>query len=151
MVVIKGMTVTDFLKKKTKKMSGKGMYVLFNHALTAGQIAEAKRDWGAEELFNSESADSVWRQIAPDSEIDADALGPVLSFLKRAKTGDLVFVQGEHGATFAVVDWCLRMGLVPVHSTSKRVSVEKILEDGTVEKTSRFEHVRFRKYRRCLT
>jgi hypothetical protein len=56
-------------------------------------------------------------------------------------------VQGDFGATFYVVDFCLKNNLIPVYSTSRRISVEKNGNNNKIVKTNIFEHVTFRRYK----
>jgi hypothetical protein len=58
----------------------------------------------------------------------------------------MAIIQGEFGAAFAMTDYALLQGLIPVHALTRRVSRE-VREGEVVKKTYIFEHVCFRSYR----
>jgi hypothetical protein len=56
-------------------------------------------------------------------------------------------VQGDFGATFAMIQFAYKLGMLPVYATTQRRAVES--RDGDKIVTTRvFEHVRFRIYER---
>lgn len=59
---------------------------------------------------------------------------------------DAVMCQGEFTLTFQIVTELKRMGVRVVSACSERVVEERKLEDGTIEKISRFRFVKFREY-----
>ncbi|BDY11974.1 hypothetical protein HCR_02860 [Hydrogenimonas cancrithermarum] len=65
--------------------------------------------------------------------------------LEEGMPGDILFVQGDFGATCAMARWASSRGLVPVYATTKRRAIEKV-EGDRVTTTRVFEHVRFRVY-----
>ena len=58
----------------------------------------------------------------------------------------VVMVQGEMTLTFTVVSRLLSLGYQVVAATTERKVEERVLPDGSVEKTSRFQFVQFRNY-----
>jgi len=124
------------------------LLVLFNHTLTAAQKADARASLGvAEIVLPPDGIRELWSQVPPDAESLRDYLAPVWKWLsERATPGDFVLVQGEFGATFLMVNFCLKRGLVPVYSTTARQAVEKRLPNGRVQIQHTFQHVRFRRY-----
>lgn len=59
---------------------------------------------------------------------------------------DAVMCQGEFTLIFYVVNGLLKKGITCLAACTNRVTVENILEDGTVKKESEFRFVGFRKY-----
>ncbi len=86
----------------------------------------------------------------PHSEISIkDVLEPIIKWLdEKSNVGDFVLVQGDFGAVFLMVDFCLNNGLIPIYSVTKREASEEVLEDGSIVKVSRFNHIAFRRYER---
>lgn len=121
---------------------------LLNHSLTDLQVEDLKNHWDCRSvIYPPEEISRFWSQI-PESDITEDLLEPVLDWLdKCARQNDIVIIQGEFGATFALVSRCLEQGLVPVHSVTRRVAEER-KEGEAVYRASVFKHIRFRKYRK---
>jgi len=69
--------------------------------------------------------------------------------MQRLKTqgqkGDLLLVQGDFGATYALVRFAQHLGLVPLYATTARRSKE-VVENGEVKTERIFTHARFREY-----
>ncbi len=124
------------------------LFVLFNHTLTAAQEADARAALGVVEIvLPPDEIRRLWSRVPPDSETLSGYLAPVRAWLAgEAGPGDFVLVQGEFGATFLMVSFCLKRGLVPVYSTTDRQAVEKRLPGGTVRLQHVFRHVRFPRY-----
>jgi hypothetical protein len=121
-------------------------FCLLNHQLTENQIAELKKDFTVKDIiYPPQDVSLLWRSIPPDVDITKELLEPFTSWLKAAKPGDILVVQGEFGSTFALVDFALKTRLVPIHSTTKRIASET--RDGEIVRRSYiFQHVRFRRY-----
>ncbi len=126
----------------------KRMLLIFSHSLTPEQKEEGERNLSVREFVSLPSdLQSLWSQIPPEGEIEEKA-GFFIEWIKNhAKEGDFALIQGEFGMTFSLVDWCLREGIVPVYSTTKRV-YEQAKEDGKIVNRHVFRHVRFREYKR---
>lgn len=123
-------------------------YVLLNHNLTDEQIADLMANFGVTEIiYPSERTKPLWASVPPeaDSQEVIEYLRPIFDEIDTHKP-DYVVVQGESCATVAVVMYCQRSGIAPLHATTKRESVE--LPDG--KKLSKFTHVRFRMYPRFV-
>jgi len=58
----------------------------------------------------------------------------------------VVVLQGEYNAIFALVDFALNSGLIPVCAVTERVAQEE-REGETVHRKYVFEHICFRRYR----
>jgi len=124
------------------------LLVLFNHSMTDRQLRDAQENLGVSRIVTPPaSIQTLWSSIPAD----ADALEPVLAPVRQwidttAVPGDHVLVQGDFGATYLMVNYCLERGLVPVYATTRRRATEELLPDGTVRLTHTFEHRRFRRY-----
>lgn len=123
------------------------MILLFSHDLTEEQRSDAKERLGVEEFVAlPEDIQKLWSNIPAVSEDIADYLAPIQAFVEEvSSSGDVVLVQGDFGATYAMVNFCKSLDLLAVHATTKRNVVERE-QDGKIVKTSVFEHVLFRKY-----
>jgi len=81
-----------------------------------------------------------------NSEEIVEYLQPVRDYLiEQVESDDVVLIQGDFGATCAMVSFVKSLGGVAVYATTKRNVVEKEI-DNKIVKTSIFEHVRFRKF-----
>ena len=129
-------------------MSTPTLFLLFNHRLTAAQEADARLSLGVDRIVVPPPEISrIWVEIPPDADEITTHLAPVFSWLSDcARHNDYVLIQGEFGATFILVHEAIRLGLVPVYSTTRRQAVEQHLPDGKVEISHIFSHVRFRRY-----
>ena len=124
------------------------LIVLFNHTLTEAQKADARASLGVEAIVDPPAhIRRLWAHVPPDAEALSSYLAPICAWLaETAVPGDFVLVQGEFGATFLMVSFCLKRGLIPVYSTTDRQAVEKHLPGDTVRIQHVFRHVRFRGY-----
>jgi hypothetical protein len=123
------------------------VFCLLNHELTPKQKGELYSLFGTEIIiYPTSSISEYWSGIPVDRELSKERLEPFTSWLHEAKQGDALVLQGEHSATFALADFALQKGLVPVCAVTKRVSQE-IREGERVCKTYEFEHICFRKYK----
>ena len=125
------------------------VFCLLNHTLTGRQLQDLQDTYGADvRLFTPPDAVSkLWAQVPPEGALSKELLRPVFSWLETSAEHDVIIVQGDFGATFAVVDWALSHGRVPLYATTQRIEAEE--RDG--EKVYRhyvFEHIGFRPYQR---
>ena len=129
-------------------MSAPSLLLLFNHTLAAIQESDARISLGVARIV-APPADiqTLWSQVPPDIDDLVPYLAPVFAWLvAAARPDDFVLVQGEFGATCLAVREAIRLGLVPVYSTTSRQAVEEHLPDGRVEISHVFSHVRYRRY-----
>jgi len=124
------------------------LFLLFNHCLTETQETDARTSLGVDRIvLPSPEISRLWQEIPPESDELISYLAPIFSWLgNEAHPGDFVLIQGEFGATFLLVNEAIRLGLVPVYSTTRRQAVEQHLPDGQVKISHIFSHVRYRKY-----
>jgi len=126
----------------------KKLIVIFNHTLTERQKEDALCSLGVKQIiFPPDDLSILWRKVPPDLEKLDEYLQPLAGWLtKSAGKSDYVLIQGEFGATFFLVSFVLKQGLLPIYSTTDRKAIEEHLPDGEVEIKHRFRHVRFRRY-----
>ena len=123
------------------------IFCLLNHELTPKQKEELCSSSGATNIiYPPESISTLWAGIPTDRELTKARLEPFTAWLGEAAPGDTLVLQGEFSATFALADFALQNGLIPVCAVTERVSQE-IREGEKVCKTYVFEHICFRRYR----
>ncbi len=129
--------------KKDKKL-----FLLFSHKSTWEQLTDAGRSLGVESVVDMpEDLKKIWKQIPPDTQAINPLLEPVKNWLlKQSKCGDFALIQGDFGATWLMVNYTLKNGLVPVYSTTERRASETLHQDGTITTEHVFQHRRFRLY-----
>ena len=123
------------------------MFLLFNHTLSPIQVADATDNHGVQE-FVSLPADlhAQFRQVDPATSVLGLA-GEVVGFLEESGIDeeDLVLLQGEFRLSFAVATFLLSKGIKVVVATSRRDSVESVVDGKTVKKAV-FVHLGFMPY-----
>ena len=123
------------------------VFCLLNHELTPNQIEELHVSYGGEKItYPTEQITKLWSGIPTDSELKKIQFEPIVKWLQDAKAGDVLVLQGEYSATFALADFALQKAMTPVCAVTKRVSQET-REGEKVHKSYVFEHVCFRRYR----
>lgn len=126
----------------------RALILLFNHHLTPDQEQDARRKLGIAKVVEPPKAlRELWANVPPDlDELDA-YLEPIKQWLTTHSTpGDYVLVQGDFGATYLLVNFTFKRGLVPVYSTTQRQATEERQPDGSLQLSHRFLHKRFREY-----
>ncbi|MGX3012223.1 CRISPR-associated protein Csx20 [Helicobacter sp. 23-1044] len=122
----------------------KTLFILLNHELTEAQKSESTKRFNITNFMNI--TNEKWGNIPPDAERLDEFLGDFKTALKsNAKKGDYLLVQGDFGATYAMVRFAISLGVTPIYATTKRISVESI-EDGIKVTKKIFAHERFREY-----
>ena len=121
-------------------------FCLLNHALTQKQLAELSEKFNSiEVVYPEKNLAELWAQIPPEKSNDEVVESVALWLQCNATPGDLFIIQGEFGSTFALVDFALKNGLVPLYATTRRVAKE-FRSGETVRREYVFEHVCFKKY-----
>lgn len=121
--------------------------ILTNHQTDSEQILDLRKNWSVEcVIYPPADLKTLWGSVPPERESVDDFVFPVLSWLNSVYSpGDLVWVQGEWGATVSVLNWCKTYDCRAIYSTTKRVATEVKNLNG-VFLTHVFKHVRFRLY-----
>jgi hypothetical protein len=135
---------------RDRNTRAKRLFNLTNHELTPEQTAQARKTLGtAETVTPPEELRQKLANIPPDEPDVAGHISDLGEWLRNeAESGDVVLVQGEHGATYSLVDLASRLGAIPMHATTERKFEEVRSEDGSVTTKRVFRHVRFRPYSR---
>lgn len=121
------------------------MFLLFNHALTDDQIADARESLGIDEFVElPKELIEAWGNVPPELEDLSEYIMQFIEFLESAKEGEYVLLSGDFGACHRLALWAKDRGLKPVYATTKREAVEVSLPNGGIEKKSVFKHIRFR-------
>ena len=124
------------------------LFLLFNHAVTARQLVNARSELGVREIIEPpEALRQRWAAIPPDATTLQPWLAPVYDWLaEHARPGDYVLIQGDFGACYLLVRFAFTQGYIPVYATTERHAREQRLDDGRVRLEHTFDHVRFRRY-----
>jgi len=123
------------------------VFCLLNHKLTPRQEEELLLSSGGERInYPLAEITELWSKIPTAKELTRTHLEPFTGWLGKAAPGDIVVLQGEFNATFALADFSLHKGLIPMCAVAERIAQEK-REGETVHKTHVFEHICFRRYR----
>ncbi len=124
------------------------LIVLLNHNLTMEQILDAYHTLNINSIvYPSEEIKNIWKNIIVGDTSLLPFLSPILSWIKNiSKKEDYVLVQGDFGATYLVVRFCMLNCLIPIYSTTKRIVKEEILNSGEIKLNHIFLHKGFRIY-----
>ena len=124
------------------------LLLLFNHAPTRLQLADADAALGVERIVPlPEELKPLWDAVPPELESIEVQLAPIRAWVEDAsRPADFILIQGDFGAAYLMVRFALEKGLIPIYSTTDREAAEQHKEDGSVTLTHNFRHVRFRRY-----
>lgn len=127
------------------------LFVLLSHRLTAAQITGAATQLGVAAtavVYLPRELLDRWAGVPPDAALDwSTFLDPFYRWIAEHVTpADYLLVQGEAGATYALVRTCVARGLRPLHTTTERRSEEVTTPDGTVRTVRHFLHRAYRLY-----
>lgn len=131
--------------------SPKHMFLIFSHRLTDLQRQQAETELEIDEfVYLPENLFQKWSNVPPDTDNLDEYLRDLMVWLdENASKGDYVLVQGDYGATFMIVTYCLKRKLIPVYATTRRVAQEWN-EGGKIITVREFEHANFRRYDNCM-
>ena len=122
----------------------KTLFILINHALTPEQEEDARKNLNIDKFVNI--ADAKWSDIDPSEKGVIKVVETYKDKLRsQAKSGDVLLVQGDFGATYNMIRFAKNMGLIAVYATTKRIVSEQV-ENGKVVIKREFKHARFREY-----
>lgn len=120
------------------------MFILLSHQMTPVQYEDAKESLHVKNF--AELSKEIWSQIPCDCIDISEYLATIKhNILKSSKVGDILLVQGDFGATVAMVQFAHKHDLIPVYATTKRIAKD-IVDGDKVVTVRTFEHVRFRQY-----
>lgn len=122
--------------------------ILLSHQPMPEQLAQLEKEWSVGRIVPlPDEFRPLWTSVQPDGPFPNEAFAPLLAWLEQSTAeSDLVWVQGEFGATFLVASWCIAHRRIPVYATTRRESEDHVQPDGSVIRRQVFRHVRFREY-----
>lgn len=125
----------------------KQLFLLFSHSLTNAQKLDARNSLHVEQFISlPPDLQRLWSNIPENINDINNYLKPLKKYLKLyAKKDDYVLIQGDFSGVYDMVNFSKSIGLIPMHSTTKREVIEKTTNN-IVEKTSTFKHVIYRRY-----
>ena len=134
-----------------KQTDLKKMFLIFFHELTYFKKNAIENSGVDEFVFLPDNLKIQQSDISPYDDNLTFCLQDLISWLKiNARKSDYVLVQGDFGATFLIVDFCLKNDLIPIYSTTKREVITEIKNGENIKVSRLFTHVRFRKYERWI-
>lgn len=126
----------------------KKLFVLLNHPLLPVQLKESQEKFGITHTVTL--SNDIWLGINPYVESIAKELEPIINrLLEEGSSGDYLLVQGDFGATYAMVSVAKKNGIIPIYATTARKATE-VIENGKVITRREFNHAQFRKYEEIL-
>jgi len=126
----------------------KKLFLIFNHEITENQAMNAEKDLGITDIIDMpNNLKHIWNQIPAKEKHIARYLEPIKKWvMAHAGKDDFILVQGDFGATYLMVEFALKHGLIPVYSTTVRQAAEFTKPDGSLKTEHIFKHQLFRKY-----
>ena len=122
----------------------KTFFTLINHTLTSEQEEDARKNLNVDKFINI--TDARWSDIDPSEKSVIEFVEAYKDKLKKqAKSGDVLLVQGDFGATYNMIRFAKNMGLIAVYATTNRIVSEQV-ENGKVVIKREFKHARYREY-----
>jgi len=96
----------------------RSLFLVFNHAFTAAQEQDARSSLRVSRVLEPPGhLQALWSDVPPDLQEIREYLEPVMEWLgTNAAPGDYVLVQGDFGACYLLVEFCMGRDLVPVYS-----------------------------------
>ena len=136
------------IKEGKKESRSKKLFLIFSHKLTDKQREDAKNNLDVEEfIYLPEDLQKIWTNLSPELDDLGAALEEIKSWIsKTSSKEDYILVQGDFGATYEMVSFCKGLDLKVIYSTTKRQAHETLRDDGKVQISHLFEHIKFRKY-----
>lgn len=122
----------------------KTMFVLISHTMTEQQKEDAVSNLSVGKFVMMPT--DGWSQIPAVTEsIEPSLLKLKMQLGAQGKPKDVLFVQGDYGATFNMVQYAKEKGMTAVYATSER-KVRKVVVGEKTTTVREFRHVRFREY-----
>jgi len=139
------------LKQSLKSLTGQiampDLYLMFSHKLTEEQKKDAYNNLKCDHIIPlPPPLQKIWSNIPPDEDIAVIIKKFKVHLDASASREDYILIQGDLGMVFSLVDWCLRKGMIPIYSTTKRTAAETHKESSTIKLVHIFKHVMFRRY-----
>lgn len=124
------------------------MLLIFSHKITQSQIEDAISSLGVSEFVElPQNLKNIWGSIDPYLDDLSDVLNDFKLWIKDNSTpSDYILIQGDFGACYHLVNYAKSLSLIPIYSTTHRVTEERINANGEVITEHKFSHIKFRKY-----
>ncbi len=128
--------------------TSKKILILLNHTPDSDQIEDIKNHLKAEtKIEPDQEIKKMWANIPSHKDKISNYLNPVKDWiLKNSNEYDFIWVQGESGALFNIVNFCLKNKRWPVYSVTERNLEKEVKEEKGIKTTRIFKHVKFRFY-----
>lgn len=125
----------------------KKFIVLMSHDMSEEQKTDVKNFIDISKIVEApQNIKAIWSNINPKGILDKIELSKIINWIEQnSKIDDYILVQGEFGATFYIVDYCFKKGLIPVYATTKR-RVTEAREGDKVIINRIFVHEGYRNY-----
>jgi hypothetical protein len=126
------------------------LFLVFNHRFSDTQERDAFLSLGVREIVTLPSyLQDAWSNLPADLPCLQSVLAPLKEWLlKHAQKEDYVLIQGDFGACYLMVNFCLENQFIPIYSTTRREAKEEHGPEGSVTITHVFQHQIFRRYGR---
>lgn len=127
----------------------KKMLLIFSHELTDLQKKDATLYLGIEHFLSLPcDLQKNWSDVSPKGELPKKELQKIIDWIVgNSSKGDYLLVEGDFGATYYIVNYCLKNSLLPVYSTTNRIHDFEYRADGSVKNEHIFKHINFREYK----
>lgn len=127
--------------------ASRSMLLILSHPMTVKQRKDAEESLKVTKFVAlPEHLAFLWSDVPPDLDDLEEYLESIKQWVvENGKPGDYALVQGDFGATTALVNHCRAHGIVPVYATTRRKAVERVNGEKIIIERE-FEHVRFRIY-----
>ncbi len=123
-------------------------YWLLNHPPVQAQIDDLKANYNVVEiLFPPKDVEGRWGSVPTTKEIEREFFIPFEEWFSTIDKEDVAVIQGEPTASYALITTLIERGIKVLAGITERKSCETTV-DGRVIKTSTFEHVCFREYKK---
>ncbi|MBT3217819.1 MAG: TIGR02221 family CRISPR-associated protein [Proteobacteria bacterium] len=126
------------------------MVNITNHRLTPDQVEDARNSMGIKEVLElPPELKEAWATVPLDTAGMLAVVSTVFDWVwNKTSKNDVILVQGEYGATFALVSHLNAAHRRTVHATSKREVTERQNEHDSTETIRHFVHRGYRDYQK---
>ncbi|MHA1380380.1 MAG: CRISPR-associated protein Csx20 [Candidatus Helarchaeota archaeon] len=133
-------------------MNKKRMLLLLSHELTEEQIADARNSLSINEFITlTPMLRELWRAIPPTLSSINNYIIPIYEWVEEnGIASDYILIHGDFGAVYLLVNFAFLKKLIPVHSTTERKVIERVISGNIIKSERVFKHTIFRKYEKGM-